>query len=145
MVGYKNKRYIHFGWAAAKLDDAANYLPARITGMFIVIAVFVDSLFKDFHNALLVARRSYSIMCRDGRNHTSPNSGVPEAAMAGALGVRLGGPSTYGGVLIEKPRIGDDGAEDYRTAADRAVVLTAIASSVAVIAAVFILSMRKLL
>lgn len=145
MVGYKNERYVHFGWAAAKLDDAANYIPARITGMLIVIAAFCYSLFKDPRNAAPVARRAYSIMRRDGRNHTSPNSGVPEAAMAGALGVRLGGPSTYSGMLIEKPWIGDEGALDYLIAADRTVVLTAFAASVAVAAAVIILGMGTLL
>jgi adenosylcobinamide-phosphate synthase len=144
MVGYKDERYLHFGWAAAKLDDAANYIPARISGMLIVIAVFLYFLFKDPYQAVRVARRSYSILCRDGRNHTSPNSGIPEAAMAGALGKKLGGPSTYGGVLVEKTGIGDDGAEDYRIVADRAVVLTTIASSVAVMIAVFIQSIRML-
>jgi adenosylcobinamide-phosphate synthase len=144
MVGYKNEQYLRFGWAAAKLDDAANYIPARMAGMFIVSAVFLFAVCKDPLHALQTARRSYSIMRRDGRNHTSPNSGVPEAAMAGALGVKLGGPSTYGGALIEKPRIGDDGAADYCAAAGQAVALTAVAASVAITVAACILSIKDL-
>jgi len=144
MVGYKNEQYLRFGWAAAKLDDAANYIPARMTGMFIVSAVFLYTVCKDPLHALRTTRRSFSIMRRDGRNHTSPNSGIPEATMAGALGVKLGGPSSYGGVLIEKPRIGDDGAADYRAAAGQAVVLTVVASSIAIMAAAFILSIKDL-
>jgi adenosylcobinamide-phosphate synthase len=145
MVGYKNERYVDFGRAAAKLDDIANYVPARITGLILVLAVFLSVLFTDAHRPLSAARSSFRIMKRDGRNHTSPNSGVPEAAMAGALGVRLGGPSTYGGVLIEKPFIGDIGTADYRAAADRAVTLAVIAAVSAVVFAACILSIRTLL
>jgi adenosylcobinamide-phosphate synthase len=145
MVGYRNERYIHFGWAAAKLDDAANYIPARMTGLLIVIAAFCYSLFKDPRTAASIARRAYFIMRRDGRNHSSPNSGVPEAAMAGALGVRLGGPSTYNGVLIVKSWIGDEAAAAYLIAADRTVVLATIGASVAVAIAVCILGMGALL
>lgn len=99
MVGYKNKRYIHFGWFCAKLDDIANFLPARITGFLIPISSFI--LGKDFKN-------SFQTMFRDGRKHRSPNSGISEAAMAGALGIKLGGPSTYQGKLQDKPYIGED-------------------------------------
>ncbi len=101
MVGYKNKRYINFGWAAARLDDLANYIPARITG--ILIALSTGLVFR----SLLAVRSSFAMMLRDGRNHPSPNSGYPEAAMAGALGIRLGGPSTYAGQPFEKPYLGD--------------------------------------
>ena len=140
MVGYKNERYINFGRAAAKLDDIANYVPARITGMFLVAAVFIHYLFRDAPRSMSVAGNALRIMLRDGRNHTSPNSGVPEAAMAGAVGVRLGGTSTYGGKPVEKPLIGDRSIENYRTAASRALTLVAIAASSAVSAAVCILS-----
>jgi adenosylcobinamide-phosphate synthase len=95
--GYTNDRYIRFGWAAARLDDLANYLPARITAPLIGLA------------AALLGRRpvqSWRILRRDGRKHASPNAGLPEAAMAGALGVQLGGSNYYDGEMLEKPAIG---------------------------------------
>lgn len=129
MVGYKNGKYMNFGWASAKLDDIANYIPARITGILIVLAVFIFSLFK---KPLSVAGNALTVMLRDGRKHTSPNSGFPEAAMAGALGIRVGGPSTYGGIQVKKPYIGDlktgAGAEDYTAASENALAIVRIAS-----------------
>ena len=98
MVGYKNERYLEFGWASARLDDLANYLPARLTGLLMVLAAPVCSL---------SGSGAWRIMLRDGRNHSSPNSGFPEAAAAGALGVRLGGANRYFGKVVEKPAIGD--------------------------------------
>ena len=81
-IGFKNQRYRDFGWAAAKLDDIANFIPARITGLLIPLAALI--LGKDFKN-------SFKIMLRDRKKHPSPNSGIPEAAVAGALGIQLGG------------------------------------------------------
>ncbi len=98
MVGYKNDRYLQFGWASARFDDLANYLPARLTGLLMVL---VSPLLG------LSFRNSWRIMRRDGRNHASPNSGIPEAAAAGALGVRLGGTNSYFGKPVPKPTIGD--------------------------------------
>ena len=98
MVGYKNERYREFGWAAARLDDLANWLPARITGLLLVLTAPL---------AGGSAANAWRIMRRDGRNHASPNSGIPEAAVAGALGVQLGGASSYFGTLVQKPTIGD--------------------------------------
>jgi adenosylcobinamide-phosphate synthase len=98
MIGYKNERYLHFGWAAARLDDIANYVPARFASRLIPLASFI---------AGLRYKECYFFTLRDGRKHPSPNSGIPEAAFAGALGVQLGGPSTYGGVLSEKPLLGE--------------------------------------
>jgi adenosylcobinamide-phosphate synthase len=98
MVGYKNDRYIRFGWASARFDDLANWLPARLTGLLMVAVAPL---------AGLSGRSAYRMMRRDGRNHSSPNSGIPEAATAGALGVRLGGTNSYFGKLVEKPAIGD--------------------------------------
>ncbi|WP_460180751.1 adenosylcobinamide-phosphate synthase CbiB [Thermodesulfovibrio sp. TK110] len=100
MVGYKNEKYIDFGWFSAKMDDIFNYVPARITGALIVLSSFILLGFSAGKNSL-------KIMLRDGGKHSSPNSGVPEAAIAGALGVRLGGPNYYEGILVEKPFIGD--------------------------------------
>jgi adenosylcobinamide-phosphate synthase len=128
MVGYKNATYINFGWAAARLDDLANYLPARITGFLIIAAVFITSLFTAGRGALGAATRSFQIMRRDGRNHTSPNSGIPEAAMAGAVGIRMGGPSTYGGVIFDKPYIGETYREDYVGASEEAITIVLVAS-----------------
>jgi adenosylcobinamide-phosphate synthase len=98
MVGYKNERYRYFGWASARFDDLANWLPARITGVLMVAAAPL---------AGLSGRNALRIMLRDGGNHSSPNSGIPEAAAAGAIGVRLGGTNRYFGVAVEKPTIGD--------------------------------------
>ncbi|MFC1479378.1 adenosylcobinamide-phosphate synthase CbiB [Planctomycetota bacterium] len=98
MIGHKDEENIHFGWFSARLDDIANYIPARITGLIIAAAAFI--LRKD-------AKGAFSIMRRDGRKHASPNSGIPEAAMAGALGVQLGGPCSYNGIPAEHPYIGE--------------------------------------
>lgn len=89
MVGYKNERYLHFGRASARLDDLANYLPARITGILIVITALL--LRKDWRGA-------WQTILRDARKHPSPNSGIPESGIAGALGIRLGGLNFYQGI-----------------------------------------------
>lgn len=107
MVGYKNQKYINFGWASARLDDYVNYIPSRITGVLIVIAFFI--VFR----SISIARISLQTMLRDGGKHPSPNSGIPEAAMAGGLGVRLGGPSTYDGILFKKHYIGEARHRNY--------------------------------
>lgn len=99
MFGYKNEKYMEFGFVSAKLDDVFNYVPARLTGYFIVIAAFI--LGFDY-------KQSYRIYKRDRYNHTSPNSAHPEAAVAGALGIKLGGANYYFGKLVEKPTIGDE-------------------------------------
>lgn len=99
VFGYKNEQYLHFGWAAAKLDDLVNWLPARLTGLIMVLA------------SLLLGLRtadSWKILLRDRLHHSSPNSGHAEAAVAGALGIRLGGPSMYFGKQVDKPFIGDN-------------------------------------
>lgn len=98
MFGYKNDKYIKFGYFPAKLDDVFNYIPARITGLLIVLASAL--LGYDYKN-------SFKIYKRDRFNHTSPNSAHPEAAIAGALGVQLGGANYYFGKLVEKPTIGN--------------------------------------
>ena len=99
MVGYKNDRYRDFGWASARLDDGANWLPARLAVPLIALAAAL--LNGRWREALAMAQR-------DGRKHTSPNAGLSEAAFAGALAVRLGGPNRYHGMLVEKPWIGEE-------------------------------------
>ena len=98
MVGYKNEKYLHFGRFAARLDDAANFIPARLSALAMIGASFLLKL--DGKNAFRVWRR-------DRRNHASPNSAQCESACAGALGVQLGGNASYFGQLYEKPTIGD--------------------------------------
>lgn len=98
MVGYKNERYQYFGWASAKLDDVANYIPARLTAIFIVIAAYIKGF--DWKNSIKIIKR-------DRKNHKSPNSGYPESAVAGALRIQIGGTNTYFGQLVYKPTIGD--------------------------------------
>lgn len=98
IFGYKNERYIHFGWASARLDDLIAYIPARITVFFMILAAAI--LRRKPANA-------FRICIRDGRKHQSPNSGLSEAAMAGALGVQLGGPVYRKGHLDEMPVIGE--------------------------------------
>ncbi|MFV1952023.1 MAG: adenosylcobinamide-phosphate synthase CbiB [Nitrospinota bacterium] len=99
MVGYKNDRYIDFGRASARLDDIANFIPARIAGIVIPFAVALCG--KNWVG-------SFAVIRNDRGNHPSPNSGIPEAGIAGALGVRLGGVSYYGGKPAQKPFIGKE-------------------------------------
>ncbi|MBU0694731.1 MAG: adenosylcobinamide-phosphate synthase CbiB [Candidatus Omnitrophica bacterium] len=99
MVGHKNERYLYFGWFSARLDDIVNFIPSRIAGFLILISSFI--LGKE-------AKNSFRIMIRDGQKCSSPNSGIPQAAMAGALGVRLGGPRWYQGKFLEYPYIGEE-------------------------------------
>lgn len=98
MVGYNNERYARLGWASARLDDLLNLAPSRLTALFMVITAPTVGL---------SASNSWRIWRRDRRNHPSPNSGQPEAAAAGALKIRLGGPSSYSGKVKEKPFMGD--------------------------------------
>ena len=98
MIGYRNERYLSFGKFAAKLDDAVNFIPARLCALLMIAAAFF---------AGLDGPEAFRIWKRDRRNHKSPNSAQTEAACAGALGVQLAGNAFYGGVLSEKPTIGD--------------------------------------
>jgi adenosylcobinamide-phosphate synthase len=90
MIGNRSERYVDFGWASAKLDDLANFLPARLTGL-LACGAFA---WTDGREA---AKRAFAIMRRDAKLHASPNAGWPEAAFAGGLGVALGGPRAYAG------------------------------------------------
>jgi adenosylcobinamide-phosphate synthase len=91
MIGHREPRWRSFGWAAARTDDLMNLAPARVAGALIAAA----------------GGGGWRVMVRDARKHASPNAGWPEAAMAGALGVRLGGPVRYDGVLVDRPVFGD--------------------------------------
>ena len=98
MVGYKNEKYLNFGCAAAKLDDAANYLPSRIAALLWIASAALTG--ND-------AKSAWRIWRRDRRKHASPNSAQTESACAGALNVQLAGPATYFGKYCDKPTIGD--------------------------------------
>jgi adenosylcobinamide-phosphate synthase len=124
MVGYKNKRYIHFGRAAAKIDDAANYIPARLSVVFLVMAGWVSG-----HDPV----KTWNIAIRDGRKNASPNSGIPEAAVAGALGVRLGGLNCYDSIAVQKPYIGDDSNHLNKLHIKEAIKIAYITSALFVI------------
>jgi adenosylcobinamide-phosphate synthase len=113
MIGHKTPRHQHFGWAAARLDDLANLIPARLAGLIVCIA----ALFQPGADA----RAGWRVMRRDARYHRSPNAGWPEAAFAGALGLAIAGPRSYHGKQVEEPFMGQGGrphaaAPDIRNA-----------------------------
>jgi adenosylcobinamide-phosphate synthase len=132
MVGHHSPRYEHFGWASARADDVANYLPARLTA--VLTAAAAPSAGGSWREALSAARA-------DGRRHPSPNAGVAEAAFAGALGLRLGGRNDYGSHVEDRPVLGGGGraprAEDIARARrlSRAVTFAAAAACAALAAA----------
>ncbi len=103
MFGYKNETYLDFGRCAARLDDAANYLPSRAAALLMIWGSILCKPKKDFS-----ARGAWRIFCRDRYRHASPNSAQTESVCAGALGVRLAGDAWYFGRKTEKPYIGDD-------------------------------------
>ena len=123
MVGYRNARYERLGWASARLDDLLNIVPARLTWLLIVAAARVRG-----ERSLAALQVGW----RDGRKHPSPNAAWGEAAMAGALGVRLGGPATYGGVPGFKPTLGDPVASIGPDTVRRAVGLLWTVAALAV-------------
>jgi adenosylcobinamide-phosphate synthase len=129
MVGHHSPRYENFGWAAARADDVANYLPARLTAALTALAA--PAAGGNWRGALAVARA-------DGRRHPSPNAGVAEAAFAGALGVRLGGRNDYGSHVEDRPVLGGHGrparTEDIARAArlSRAVTVATAAACAAI-------------
>lgn len=119
MVGHRNDKYRAFGWASARLDDVMNLVPARLAGMIIAIA----ALFSAGARPLAALRT----MVADARHHKSPNSGWPEAAMAGALGLALGGPRKYPGLIVDERWIGSGRARATVADIDRALHLFTVA------------------
>jgi adenosylcobinamide-phosphate synthase len=99
MIGHKSERYLHFGYCAAKLDDLVNLPASRLTAIFFAAAALLFDL--------KAARQSVAMAWRDAGKHRSPNAGWPEAAMAGALGLRFGGPRSYGEGSVDLPWMGD--------------------------------------
>ncbi|WP_102961114.1 adenosylcobinamide-phosphate synthase CbiB [Mangrovicella endophytica] len=109
MIGHMNERYRAYGWAAARLDDAANLVPARLTALLIALVAGLERGATAGRYALAVARR-------DAPSHRSPNAGWPEAAMAGALGLSLGGPRRYGELEVSAPMLNPDGRREAEPA-----------------------------
>ncbi|OBJ47746.1 cobalamin biosynthesis protein [Mycobacterium sp. 1423905.2] len=133
MIGHRSPRYLRFGWAAARLDDVANYLGARVTAMLVVVcAPVVGGSSAD-------AIRAWR---RDAARHPSPNAGVVEAAFAGALGVRLGGPTHYHHELQIRPTLGD-GRQPAVADLRRAVALSRAVQAGAVLCAAMIAYLRR--
>ncbi|MCR4309555.1 MAG: adenosylcobinamide-phosphate synthase CbiB [Deltaproteobacteria bacterium] len=124
LFGYRNERYIDFGRTSARVDDVANFFPARVTGLLVPPAAFL---------LRLRASDAFRIFLRDRRNHPSPNSGHTEAAVAGALGVQLGGESFYGGRSSFKPLLGDPAETLNRRHIRQVNVLALTASALAVV------------
>lgn len=124
MIGHRTPRHLHFGMAAARLDDVANYIPARIAALLLWLAAL---------------GRGAAIIIRDSRQHRSPNAGYPEAAMAGALGLKLSGPRVYDGKAEDAPWIGTGRTEasptDIRAALRLYVIACALIFALVAIAA----------
>jgi adenosylcobinamide-phosphate synthase len=107
LIGHREERWRAFGWAAARFDDLANWIPARLSGLLLCLA----------------GGGGWRILWREARKHASPNAGWPEAAMAGALGLRLAGPIAYDGVMHDKPWIGEGASDAGGDAIDRALAI----------------------
>jgi adenosylcobinamide-phosphate synthase len=105
MIGHQDERYADFGWASARLDDLTNWIPARLTAVLLIIGAGLTT------GQLEQVRNGWEVFRRDGGKHPSPNSGRPEAAMAGILRVKLGGTNFYDGIAQERPVLGQEGRE----------------------------------
>jgi adenosylcobinamide-phosphate synthase len=103
MIGHRSERYLYFGQAAAKIDDLVNLPASRLTGGLFALTAFFESTNR--------AKMSWRMMCRDARKHNSPNAGWPEAAMAGALGLKFGGPRNYADGIVDLPYMGNGKSE----------------------------------
>jgi adenosylcobinamide-phosphate synthase len=130
MIGHQSERYADFGWASARFDDVINWIPARIAAVLLICgAAFTMGRFDRVCNGWRVFRR-------DGSKHPSPNSGRPEAAMAGILEVRLGGTNFYDGIAQDRPVLGKEGRKaepkDIISAAKAMVAASLLGMSIAV-------------
>jgi len=134
MVGYKNERYLKLGWASAKCDDLANYIPARITGVLMIVAALF--LRKDWKNA-------YVTMRRDARRHESPNSGYPEATVAGALRVQLGGTNYYDGIPRMSALIGQNREKLNESSIRDVVTMMHLTSAITVLLGMLVLGVLR--
>jgi len=135
MVGYKNQTYILFGRAAARIDDIANFIPARLSVPVISLAAAFISPAR--------GKKALATALSQGRNHNSPNAGYPEASFAGALGARMGGPNIYHGRMVEKPYIGGAFKDPLPAKIQQACELMMVSALVAVIGSGFLLWMSQ--
>ena len=130
MIGHRDQRYADFGWASAKLDDLANWIPARIAAVLLIIGAVLTT------RRLGQSLNGWRVFYRDGGKHPSPNSGRPEAAMAGILGVRLGGTNFYDGIPQARPVLGEEGRSVQPVDIASAAKVMASASMLGVLLAV---------
>ena len=126
MIGYKNEKYKLFGFFAAKTDDLFNFIPARITALLMVL--------------ITLNKQGVKFIFRYGHKHSSPNAGYPEAALAGILNCRLGGPNIYHGKLLEKPYLGDNSREIHHLDIRKACVINYLTAAVFLISGVILIS-----
>lgn len=131
MVGYKNDTYLLFGRAAARMDDAANFIPARLS----VVIIALSASFFSFKKGVSALKTGFF----QGSLHKSPNAGYPEAAFSGALEIRLGGPNVYHGILVEKPFIGKAYKDPEKGKIKQAIDLMLLGSFLAILISCFIL------
>lgn len=136
MIGHADANYFYFGKAAARLDDAANYIPARLTALAIVTASHLIE-----GSDPQAAWRNWR---RDGSKHKSPNAGQPESAISGALHAALGGGNTYAGEFIPAQRIGEEFAPPIPHKATQAINLIAVASLIGLTAGVFVVTLFQI-
>jgi adenosylcobinamide-phosphate synthase len=134
MIGHRETPYLYFGRVAARLDDAANFVPARIAALSIVAGAALTGQHP---------RGALSIWLRDGHRHTSPNAGHPEAAMAGALGACLGGINYYDGEPDPRPFLGSEGRRPLKSDARSAMRIVAAASAAAFVFGWLCLRLRE--
>lgn len=130
MIGHRDEYYIDFGWASARLDDVANWIPARLAAMLLILGAGVITFRWE------PICQGWRVFRRDGRKHPSPNSGRPEAAMAGILGVRLGGTNFYDGIRQDRSVLGPEGREPGPGDIASATKVMAVASVLGVLLAV---------
>ncbi|HBX22475.1 MAG TPA: cobalamin biosynthesis protein CobD [Desulfotomaculum sp.] len=124
MLGYKNEKYMYLGWASARLDDLAGYVPARLAGGLLLFAAWLSN--RDW-------RRAWRAWRRDAAVHPSPNSGIPESVMAGTLGIQLGGRNVYGGVVSHRAFMGEPGEEMRPDHINRAIDMLYLGALIAVL------------
>lgn len=143
MIGYRNDRYEYFGRFAARADDVANFIPSRVSAVFMIISAGMMSVYTRVTRSLrktsdegvpyYSATGALSVYRRDRLKHSSPNSAQTESVCAGALGIRLGGKNYYGGVAVEKPYIGDDTRKIEAVDIRRAIKLMFVTEGVTVL------------
>ena len=133
MIGYRTERYKDFGCWAARIDDIANYIPARLTALLMILPSLFSFNFIPNRWSPTRSLSLFTFVCRYGRKHASPNSGYPEAALAGILDCRFGGPHYYFGELFDKPYIGENARELTTADMQKAVRTNRIAETTAII------------